>query len=111
MVEQHNNPRKMVEQDHPPIGYLFKIVAVLTILFIASLIFLVFVFHQEVRKAIFNKELSVTNKELEKINERDTARLSTYAEVSKDKGLYQIPVDKVFDFLVQNPNRLGAIKP
>lgn len=112
MVEHKQSfKEKQVEPDNLSMSFLYRWFFVLSVVFIAICIFVVYFFRWEVRRLIFKKELSVPSSSLEEIISRDQKRLTTYDVINEEKGIYQIPIDAAIEYLANNPDLIGPIKP
>jgi hypothetical protein len=97
------------EPDRPPMGQIFGLVAGLSLVVLVVVLGLWQLFKHTVRDEIYRKELSLQNSELVEARARDRARLTQYALLDPERGVYQIPIERAMDKLLRHPELVRTI--
>ena len=104
-----DQPGAGVEPDLPPTGRLFLQILLLSLLLVGVIVGLWEIFYFDSTAEIYQKELSLPNKELLELEARDEGRLTQYDVTDAKQGIYQIPIRRAMDLLLEKPDLLAPI--
>lgn len=107
MSDTADQSKPPVEQDAPPTVRIFAMMALLTVTVVVIVFGLYKAFTYMVRDQIFKRELSLQSKELLEQRAMDRKRLTQYALINKEEGIYQIPIQRAMEKLLENPGLMA----
>jgi len=55
----------------------------------------------QVREQMFHEAAQYENEPLNKLREREAAQLTNYAVIDKEKGVYQIPIERAMEIIAR----------
>lgn len=99
-----------MEPDNPPMNTLFIQLGVLSVGLVLVIVALVQMFKFDVQKEIYDKDLSLESKQLLETRAQDELMLTQYDQLDRDKGVYQIPIDRAMALLLAHPQHLSGVR-
>jgi hypothetical protein len=97
----------MVEPDTPPTSRIFILMGLLTVVVILVVVGLWQAFTVMVRDRTYERELSLKDRQLEEIQAQGRERLTTYAVIDAEKGVYQVPIERAMRKLLAHPELIA----
>lgn len=99
-----------MEPDNPPMNTLFIQLGVLSVGLVLLMVALVQMFKFDVQREVYDKDLSLENKQLLETKAHDEFMLTQYDVLDRDKGVYQIPIAQAMALLLAHPGHLSGVR-